>query len=467
MITYQDLEKANEKGSEEERMKFIRTCITKHLSSERYEIAKTAYEYNCHRNVTIVEYQKILYKVTGEAIPDNWSANFKMACRHFHRFITQQVQYLLGNGVSWNNEDTEAQLGNDRYPIDQQLKKAAKKAVWGGVSFGFYNLDHIDVFSILEFIPLFDEYDGSMKAGIRFWRIDDTKPLRATLYEMDGYTEYLWDNSNKKKNGGEVVQEKRKYKQNVKISEADGEEIYNGENYSGFPIVPLWGNDEHQSAIVGLREQIDCYDLIKSGFANTVDEASFVYWTLNNAGGMSDIDLAEFVQRMKTIHAAVVDDFGARAESHMQDVPYAGREALLDRLDADLYRDAMALDTQKIADGAVTATQIRAAYEDLNAKTDDFEYCIIEFLQGIMQIAGIEDEPTFTRSMVINQTETIQMILQAAPYLSDDYVTEKILDVLGDGDKAEDVLGDIDSDDFGRIGNLDEEEPEQTIPTEE
>ena len=429
MITYQDLEKKS--GSEEEKMAFVRSCISSHINSKQYKIASDAYEYNCHRNVTITEYQKLLYKVTGETIPDNWSANFKMACRHFHRFITQEVQYLLGNGITWTKDDTENKLGNKKYPIDGQLKKAAKKALWGGVAFGFFNLDHLEVFSILEFVPLYDEEDGAMKAGIRFWRIDDTKPLRATLYEMDGFTEYKWEDEK-----GAIIADKRAYKLKARVSEADGTEIYDGENYEGFPIVPLWANDEHQSTIVGLREQIDCYDLIKSGFANTVDEASYVYWTLQNAGGMTDVDLAIFIQRMKTLHAATMDDYAAHAESHSMDVPFEGREKLLERLDRDLYKDAMALDTERIANGATTATQITASYEDLNAKVDDFEYCVIDFLEDIMAIAGVEDEPTFTRSKVINQTELIQVVLQSAPFLSEDYVTKKILDVLGDGDQA-------------------------------
>lgn len=452
MITYQDL--MDHSSTDADKMDFVRSCIYSHKLSSMYKTAKDAYEYNCHRNVTISEYQKLLYKVTGEAIPDNWSANFKMASRFFHRFVVQEVQYLLGNGVSWINEGTEDKLGNKRYPFDNQLIKASKYAKWGGVSFGFFNNDHVDIFSILEFVPLYDEEDGSMKAGIRFWQIDSSKPLRATLYEIDGYTEYRWGEDKK----GEIVNEKRSYKQKLRTTEADGVEIYDEENYPGFPIIPLWGNPEHQSELVGLREQIDCYDLIKSGFANTVDEASFVYWTINNAGGMGDIDLAKFVQRLKTIHAATVEDDGASAQSHMQEPPYASREALLDRLEKDLYRDAMALDTDNIANGAVTATQIRAAYEPINSKTDEFEYCVLDFINGILSIAGIEDEASFTRSKIINVQEEIQVVLQAAQYLTDDYVTEKVLTIMGDGDKAEEMNLEKETQDFNRI--TDEEESE-------
>ena len=348
-------------------------------------------------------------------------------------------------------------LGNRRYAFDKQLVNAAKKALWGKVAFGFYNKDHVDVFSYLEFAPLYDEMDGSLKAGIRFWQVDPTKPLRATLYEIDGYTKYVWNN----KSDENLDEPKNAYINHIEHTEADGDVIYDQENYPTFPIVPLWGNSEHQSALIGLREQIDCYDLIKSGFANTVDEASIVYWTIQNAGGMDDVDLAKFVKHMKTVKAAVVEEEGASAESHTMDAPYQSREALLNRLDRDLYKDAMALDTERIADGATTATQIRAAYEDLNAKCDDFEYQILDFIDGILAVAGIDDEVSFTRSMIINQEEMVSTVLQSAQYLSAEYITSKILDILGDGDRAQSVMAQMDTEDYERFNA--EEEPEEPI----
>lgn len=449
MRTYQDLLAVGE--NEKERKDFVFDLINEHKSSQDYKIARDAYEYYCHRNVTIREYQKLLYTVTGQAVPDNYSANYKMAGRHFHRFVVQEVQYLLGNGCSWGKDDTEDKLGTQKKSFDAQLKKAAMAALWGKVAFGFYDNDHVEVFDYLEFVPLYDEMDGALKAGVRFWQIDAGKPMRATLYEMDGFTKYVYDS--------DVVldEPKRGYVQKVAITEADGIEIYDEQNYPTFPIVPLWANDEHQSTLVGLREQIDCFDLIKSAYADTVDEASYVYWTIQNAGGMTDIDLAKFIKRMKTVHAAVVQDDGARAESHSQEVPYASREALLDRLERDLYKDAMALDIDRIASGAVTATQIKAAYEELNSKCDDFEYQVLEFVHGILDVAGVDDEVTFTRSQLVNQTEMVQVVLQAASFLPEDYVTRKILDILGDGDQADDILMQMDTDAMERITLPDEE----------
>ena len=448
MLTYQDLLQVPD--NDEAKMDFCYRAINEHKSTELYKTAIIADEYDRHLNTTIVQYQKVLYNVMGELVPDEWTANYKLASRFFNRFITQENQYLLGNGITWEEESTEEKLGKD---FDNQVQKAGKKALSGGVSFGFWNYDHMDVFAVTEFVPLDDENDGALKAGIRFWQIDDRRPLRATLYEMDGYTDYIWKMKEVKEGEyklvSKVLHDKRPYIEKIAVSEADGERIYDGENYPSFPIVPLWGNPYKQSELVGIREQIDCYDLIKSGYANNVDEASIIYWTLQNAGGMDDVDLAQFVEKMRKLHAAQTED-GISATPNTMDAPYQSREALLATLRADLYEDAMALDTKNIAAGAVTATQIRASYEPLNSKTDEFEYCVREFLSGILEIAGIEDEPTFTRSIIVNRAEEVQLILQSAQFLNQEYVTEKLLTILGDKDRAEEMIQQMQQDEMDR-----------------
>ena len=448
--TYQDLTSVGE--VEQKRMDFVLDAIRQHKASEAYGIAKDAELYASGRNATIMNYQKLLYTLTGKAVPDNYSANHKCASGFFKRFVTQEAAYLLGNGITFENDATKDKLGKN---IDSVLYKGAKSALIQAVSFGFYNKDHIEMYDLTEFVPLYDEENGALMAGIRFWQIDDTKPLRATLFEIDGYTDYI-----KRKNDDiEVLNDKRAYIQVVKSSEADGETIYDFDNYPAFPIVPLWANPEKQSELVGKREQIDCYDLIKSGFANDLDDASMIYWTITNAGGMDDIDLARFIERMKTVKAATIDgDEGMKAEAHTMDVPYQSREAYLSRLEKDLYKDCMALDTEQIAAGNVTATQIEAAYEPLNQKTDEFELCLHEFINGVLAVAGIEDTATFKRSQIVNRKEETEMLLLAAEYIDDETMLRK-LPFLTD-DEIEGILQRKGAEEIDRYAQLEKENEE-------
>ena len=451
MKTYEDfLELTNEEDIQE----FVREAINDHKTSKMYREAAVAYDYYRKRNVTITQYQKLLYTLSGQAVPDNFSANYKFVNAFFPIFVKQEAHHLLGEGVTFNEDATKDKLGGDRF--DSVLIKAGLAALWGGVSFGFFNMDHVDVFDILEFVPLIGEEDGGIHAGIRFWQIADNKPLRATLYQEDGYTEYIWRDDK-----CFVLADKRPYKQIVQVSEADGTEIIDGENYPSFPIVPLWGNDEHQTELTGLREKIDGYDLIQSGLANDLDDMSQIYWVLENAGGMDDVDLARFIERLKTVKAATMEDDGARAEAHTVEVPYQARMTALADLRDSLYRDAMALDTDRISAGNVTATAIEASYENLTLKCDGFEDCIFDFINGLLNLIGVDDAPTFKRSKIINMNEDTQMILTAAQYLDDETILKHLpfLNI----DEVDEILKKVDEEELDRMAASEPEENNEDV----
>lgn len=414
MKTYQDL--IANKGDLQE---YVYACISDYKGSEAYRNAVDGINYSTGKNTVIMAYQKLLYSMTGEAFPDNYTANHKCPANFLQRFATQEAGYLLSNGIQFQEEPTKEKLGEK---IDSRLHKAAKDAIIQGAAYGFYNNGDVVYFSASEFCPLFDEETGQLKAGIRFWQIDPLKPLRATLYEEDGYTDYV------NKDGSiSELNPKRSYKYNVAESDFDGMQILDGENYPDFPIVPLYANTRHSSELIPIKAQIDAFDLIKSGFANDLDDASMIYWTLENCGGMDDIDLAKFRDRLKTLKAAVVDgDQGARATAHTYDVPYQSREAYLNRLEKDMIKDFMALDVEIISAGSVTATQIRAAYEPLNEKCDELEYCVIEHIQGLLKLAGVDDYPVFRRSQISNEIETTQMIMQCANLLDKQTILEHL-----------------------------------------
>lgn len=429
MKFYEDLLEVTQKDDNEQLFDFVLAAIADHKRGDLYNEACTAYEYFKKRNVTITTYQKLLYTLSGEAVPDNYSANYKFCNAFFPIFVRQENSFLLGEGVTFNDDATKERLGGDDF--DGRLYIAGEASLWGAVSFLFFNLDHIDVFKVTEFVPLVGEEDGALHAGIRFWQLDSQRPLRATLYEEDGYTEMVWDTRYDSRGvvmeqKGRILKEKRPYMQIVGVSEVDGTEILEGKNYPSFPIVPLWANREHQSEFTGLREKIDGYDLIQSGFANDLDDASQIYWIIQNAGGMDEVDLAKFMDQIKRVKAAVVEDDGAKAEAHTLDIPYQARQAGLADLRDSLYRDAMALDTDKLSAGNITATAIETSYQNLELKCDGYEYCVTEAIRALLALVGIEDSPTFHRRKTTNQPEVTSMILSAGEYLDDETILKHL-----------------------------------------
>lgn len=499
--TYQDLLAVGE--DESKRIDFVFSCINQHKGSKYYKIAEIADDYDRQQNTTIVNFQKTITDITGQIVPDKYSASYKMCSNFYNKLTEQRVQYSLSNGVKWSGttvvvpENTPGavkktifdkvsdgsvsyheewqlssptgiadKLGKD---FDTKLQELCKAGLDGGTSFGFFNLDHMEVFKITEFVPLYDENNGSLRAGIRWVQIDGQKPMVATLYEEDGYTEYIWYKRVENDQyiyEGQIYKEKRKYIEKVVVSGIDEGKIYNGENYPSFPIVPFFANRHKQSAIVGMREDIDAYDFNKNGYANALDNA-LVYWVLKGAAGFDDIEASDFIRKLK--QSGVVNlDSDQDVQAIDVNPSIDGRERLLDRIEKDIYKNFNAFDVDQVKSGAVTATQIKAAYEPIDMAANQFEYQIIEFLSRLMKVVGIEDTPTFTRAPLVSAPENINMLIQSAQYLTDDYVTTKILELFGDGDKADVIINQKMLEEAKRyLDSVVDDEEEQAIEGEE
>lgn len=446
--TYQDYIAVAE--NEKEKRDFMVAAINEHCGSPAYRKAVIANEYYAKKNTTISKYQKFLYTMSGKAVADNFSANYKTKTTFFRLMIIQQVQYILTNGITFANKKTKERLGRD---FDYQIQLAVKRAMIDGVSFVFANYDHIEVFGFADtpsgagFVPLYDEETSLLRAGIRYWYSGETgrEILHMTLYSEDGYESYI-----KSKDEIILTEPKRGYISVVK-STGDGlitEVEYS--NYSSFPIVPMYANDLHESELEGLRESIDCYDYIKNGLANDIDDTAGIYWTIKNSGGFDDVDMARFLDRMRIVKAASVEDDGADIEAHTLDVPVEARKTMLDVLLKDLYRDSMILNVEELSSGNKTATEIRAAYQPQDNRSADMEYLITDTIQKILAVFGIDDEPSYKWNRIANLSEETQMVLTAANYLDD----ESILNHLPwlTPEEVADILKRRDADEMNRMG---------------
>ncbi|MBO4697039.1 MAG: phage portal protein [Lachnospiraceae bacterium] len=469
MKTYQDLMNAG--GADNDRAKFCIDAVQEFRGDPLFRTARDADAYYRHLNPTIMRAQKMVYNLLGQATPDIYRPNHKIPCRFFFYFVTQEIMFLLGNGVIFSGmKDKDKRLGRD---FDSAVQRAGRYALCGGMSFGFWNHDHLEVFPLFSadepsFCPLWDEETGMLRAGIRWWQLAPDKPMRMTLYESDGITEYVAEAASAGQIGeAKVLKAKSQYKTKVVRSEATGEMVYGAGNYSTLPIIPLY-NVNRQSELIGGRETLDAYDLMVSGLVNNTDEGNLIYWVLKNANAMDEEDDARFIEQLRRTHVAHADgDDGVGIESHTLEVPVDASEAAIDRLRRQLFDDFMALDVKEISGGATTATQIRAAYEPLNQKTSMFEYCVTDFLRQILALVGITEEPTYRRDTIVNATEELQNILSAASYLDLDTMTRQICGVLGLIDDADEIIKKRKEEELDRFsGEDEEEEPEEEEETE-
>ena len=362
------------------------------------------------------------------------------------------------------NDPTKDELGNQ---FDDVTYRVGYNALKHGACYCFYNDGEYHVFPMTEFLPFKDEVTGKIRAGVRFWCLEWRKrPIVVDLYEEDGYSRYMTAEKKYGLGALELKEEKRQYKEIVMHSEADGDEVIGGDNFLVgdhlmIPIAVMYGNKNKQSALVGMKANIDAYDMIQSGYANDLAECAQVYWIISNAQGMDDADLTRFRDRLLLQHVAVADTEQSAVTPYTQEIPYNSREACLNRIRDSIYNDFGALDVKNISAQAVTATQIRAAYQCMDEEADDFEYQVNEFIQQILALKGIEDYPVFDRNRISNELEETQMIMMAANYLDDETVVRKLPFV--SVDEVDGILARKLANDQGSF----EEEMEEETPEEQ
>lgn len=428
MLTFQDYEEAVAKG---EQADFLTRVITQHMASDTYRTAVAADLYDRQRNVTVNNYTKFIAEHAGNGFVSASAANSRIASNFFHRLNTQRAAYSLGNGVSFDG-DVKDRLGSK---FDTDFYRLAYKALIHGECFGFWNKDRLYVFPVTEFAPMYDEMTGVMRAGVRFWRIAPDKPMTAVLYEESGYTKF----TSAVKTGIVLQQdgERKPYIVRGIRTEAGGFEVTGYDNYSTLPVKRMQGSSLNQSTLVGLREQIDSFDLIQSGFANDLQDCAQIYWIIENCGGMNEDDLRRFLNKLTRDHIATADTNGMGVESSslkpfVQDVPFESRVAWLNHIRSSMYEGFGALDVTTISAGVKTATEIDASYEPMDENADDFEYQCIEFIQQILSLMGIDAVPLFKRSRISNVKEQVETVMMEAQYLDDETLLTKLPNITVD-----------------------------------
>ena len=444
--TYQDWEAA----AEADRRKMLQDIVNKYKGSEEFKLMLDANEYFRGNNTAVGS--KVLLKPVAVTSTDKKTG---AACKRtqlkeivgnrvrsnfLFRFITQQNQHLLSNGVTLGKPADKERLGMG---FDKALEQAGERALLHGVCWLYWNNDHVEVLpactdALSGCVALLDERSGSPAVVVQFWQLDGERPLYVRLFELDGVTEYQQQD-----NDLTEIAPKRAYKLTVS-RDAAGEQIISAENYARLPVVPLYASAEKRSELTpSIKSKIDLYDHILSDFGDNLDKANDVYWVLNNYGGTMD-EIAEMIEQIEQLRAVVNISDGAGSSSTASpmafEVPYEARRTALDMLEQALYGDFMALDMDALTGGSLTNVAIKAAEKNLNLKCDRYEWQVFSTVQQLLALIGVETEQIrFKRQELVNESELIQNIvamredidhetaLKLNPYIMDEEI-EKIMD---------------------------------------
>ena len=438
LLTYSDLQAAT---SEQDRIEFITQAIREHRNSVDFKTAEKAMAYYNGENPDIAAFEKYVYDLKGVAHRDLISANSKIRNGYYPLIIDEAVSHLLANGVGFEHEKYKEKLGTD---FDDRMKEIYREALICGVSYGFFDGENVIRIPYLHFVPVLDDYTGKLRAGIYWTQIDPKKPLTVYFYEQDGFTIYVQQYGEEM----QIAEEKQKYIVDYLENEVEKQYYIEDNSSSYLPIYPLY-NLTGKSNIIGSLEILIALDLMASQLVNNVSQAELVYWVLKNYGGMDDVADANFIINLVKSHIIHVDDDGD-ATPHQITVPFEANDAAYARLKALLFENLRGVNHEVMDAGNLTATAINSAYSRLRNFSGLIESNVFEFIRGILRIAGIDDDETFTfeYNETINTTEAIQNVIASAPWLGDTATTEKLALLNGLGDKIDQIMAEKSAEDM-------------------
>lgn len=436
MLTYEDFEKCG--GDESKIADFIYSKIDEQEQSERYLEGIAAGEFYCGGDPEMKRFEKIIFDVMGAPRKEVFSANHKLTANFYNLFITQEVSYLLGNGVSFDDETIKERLGND---FDYDLQDLATWAANDGEAYALLKSDGIEKLCVgcddeePHFIPIFSANDKTTpKAGFKHWRLDKNSPLNVELYTPTGYS--VWREVDSKL---QIVEPEKPY--DLTYTKNAVGEVWNVQNNSGgvLPIVPLI-YPNHKSALHNKRETLNAYNLVLSGLVNNMTEVNLLYWVIKNADGMDDHDYENFITNLYKSKVLPLPD-GVEADPHEINADHEGHESTLAMLRVQLFQDFKAVDVQSVMGGNKTTVEIKAAYENLNLKCDDIEKQVGRFIRRVLEFYGYDPNTgfSFTRPSNINLTEYMTMIEQIKATIGEDTALKMELEALGKIDQYENI----------------------------
>ena len=430
MLTYSDLVKCGD--DEEKRMRFAENAISDFQKSDEYKWADKALKYYDIENPEIEAVEKIIYDMIGMAHQDLISPNNKIKNGYFPSIIDGHVSHLLTNGIGFSNPTNKDKLGKD---FDDVTKSIYREALICRCSYGFYDGKKTVRLPYKNTVQVVDDYTAALSAAVYFTQIATDKPKVITIFEPDGYTEYVQESGK----AMEVKTPKTPYNFFSYKNKVENEYLRELNQSSNLPIMPLYSKNQ-KSMLIGSLDKLVALDMMSSELVNNVNQSELIYWVLKNYGGNDDIADAKFIINLKKSHIIHVDDDGS-AEPHQIQVPFEANDAAFSRLKKELYICMHGVDHEVLRAGNPTATEIDSAYTEQRNFSGIMETNVFEYTRGMMEIAGLSGDETFTveYNETVNTSEAIDNTIASAQWLGDEATTEKLVLLNGLGDKLDEI----------------------------
>lgn len=376
----------------------------------------------------------------GQQVEATNLANNKLAHNFVRKLVDQKVGYLLGLPLTVRtSNETYQKLLNEIFNKNfmRTLKNLGKEAVNKGKAWlhVYYNEDGELSFKKIpseEIIPLWrDSAHTDLDAVIRVYEVETFEGkekkivTKVEFWNTEGIRRYVLDDGN-------LIPdvEAGEFSPHITVINADG--TVQGYNWEKVPFVCFKYNDEELPLVKFVKTLVDDYDKHKSDNSNNLEDLPNSIYVVRNYDGT---DLGEFRRNLSVFRAVKVTDDGG-VETISLNIDTEAFKTHIEQLRKDIYEFGRGVDTQaERFGGDRSGVALRFLYADLDmdcniietefqASLEQLRWFIDQHIVNTMgkDFSGETVEFIFSRDIIINEAEVINMARNSVGILSDETI---------------------------------------------
>ena len=413
----------------------IKTFIDNDAVSAHKQQARTGWRYY-KGDHDIKNFLIFFMDADGNYQIDKTKSNIKMCHPFFKILVDQEAQYVLSTKDSiFHSEIPELKKELDeRFNNNDRFKAQLYATIIGCIAKGS---EYMYVYKDKNGKTMFQHADGigvvevearfasDKQNHILYWYVDrvdkDGKKIkRIQDWDKEQVVFYTQVDDGQIKLDPEAERNPRPHIVYTK----DNDDALYYDTFGVIPFVRLDNNEDRESGLAYIKDQIDSYDLMNCGLANNIQDTNEALYVVK---GFQGDNLDELLLNMKAKKHIGVDNDGG-VEIHTIAIPYEARKIKMEIDEKNIFHFGMGVNTEAIKDtNATVSVQVKSAYANLDLKTRGFDFELREFFRNILDIVLDEinkengkaytvDDVTFRfdREFITNAQENAQIELTDA-----------------------------------------------------
>lgn len=367
------------------------------------------------------------------------TADNRLSHAWYSLLVDQKASYVAGYPPTFDvgqkdlNDRIKGYLGDNFTRLTRQLVVNASNA---GVAWlhPYRDVDgsvKLTVVDAAQIVPIYEPGFKDKKLAGFWWMYDsyDDNADEITVFEF-------WDDTTctsfyiKKGESVNLDADLKPYEVFKLIDLSTQEQIGNSNEYQhGFGCVPLFAfrnNPQESIDLAKVKQQIDVYDKVMSGFVNDADDVQEIIFVLTNYGGEDKNEFLSDLKRYKMIQLESDEESKGELTTLAIDIPVEARSKILEITREAIFVLGQGVDPQKNIGTNNSGVALKQMYALLELKASaletEFRAGFNELLRFILNQLGAPKDTiitqTWTRTLISNDAEMADIISKLASVTS-------------------------------------------------